>query len=531
MIIPIIKRHTHAIRLYIIMAVAVVMFDLYILISLTYILGHILPAVPPVRFILLFVFALMNSFCLYMFSQKKAIHITESIISETREQIIEQIRKSELQSFEKLEKTGAYNVITMDTQIIADSIVILLQLIDYSIVCIGILVYFLFISQMAFWFTLSIFILGGLLYSHYIIRAKDLIHKSRKKERELFGAAKDLIEGFKELKSNDEKNDDFFHHCLKVKSAENRELKIKAEHLLVESYVHSIWIEFGVFIPIVFIMPAIGLISYDVMISCITLILFLPFGIIKDSIPYLVRASVSVERLLEFENDLNELKKEDTCTCKESKIKQFSEIKFNNITFHYTNSKGNLLFGLQNMTCSFYPGEIVFIIGGNGSGKSTLLKVLTGLYFPFSGNIKIDEKEVQIADYRFLFSAILSDFHLFDRFYGFIDDVDQNEVKSLLKIMELDQKITIENNRFSTLDLSTGQRKRLAMLVAIMEDKPIYVFDEWAADQSPRFREFFYHYLLPSLRKKGKTVIAVTHDDQYFNVADRILKLDYGRLI
>ncbi len=530
MILTFIKTYTRAIQLYIIMAIIIIVLDLYIFITLTYILGNILPDIPPARYILLFVLALTNSFVLYVFSQKKAIHIAESIISDIRKQIMEQIRNCELHAFEKLEKTGAYNVISLDTQIIADSIVIVLQLIDYSLICIGVLIFFLFTSQIAFWFTLGIFVCGGLLYSHYIIKAKHLIHQSRIKEKEIFGTARSLIDGFKELKSNDQKNDDFYHQCLKVKSAENRKFRIDAENLLIESYVHSIWIEFGVFIPIIFIMPAIGWISYNLMIVCITLILFLQTGVIKDAIPYLVRASISVERLLDLENELKHLKKEKISP-PQKKLKPFEEITFSNICFHYTDTKGAPLFGLKNMTCSFYPGEIIFITGGNGSGKSTLLKILTGLYFPFSGRICIDQKDIQSTDFRYLFSAIFTDFHLFDRFYGFTDGIDQKKMTHLMKTMELDNKLTIENNRFSTLDLSTGQKKRLAMVVALMEDKPIYVFDEWASDQSPRFRKYFYYELLPSLRKQGKTVIAVSHDDQYYAAADRILTLDDGQLV
>jgi len=128
------------------------------------------------------------------------------------------------------------------------------------------------------------------------------------------------------------------------------------------------------------------------------------------------------------------------------------------------------------------------------------------------------------------FSAIFIDFHLFDRFYGIQNGIDPKKVNDLLKLMKLDHKVTVQNNQFSTTDLSTGQRKRLAMIIAIMEDKPIYVFDERAADQSPGFRDYFYYQLLPSLKQKGKTVIAVTHDQQYFDIADRILEMDYGCL-
>ncbi|MDO9265020.1 MAG: ATP-binding cassette domain-containing protein, partial [Desulfosalsimonadaceae bacterium] len=128
-----------------------------------------------------------------------------------------------------------------------------------------------------------------------------------------------------------------------------------------------------------------------------------------------------------------------------------------------------------------------------------------------------------------LFSVIFDDFHLFDRCYG-LKDIDPARVKDLIAMMELSDKVSFEDNRFSRQDLSTGQRKRLALITTILEDKPVYVFDEWASDQSPLFREYFYYKLLPSFKAAGKTVIAVTHDERFFHAADRLFKLDYGKL-
>jgi len=525
------KRYSKEIHYFIILSSVMIVIDLSLLILLTYILGNILPQEPPVSYIIFFVSGLFLTCLLYSYSHKKAIGFSESIISDTRKEIIEQIRHCELQSYEKIEKTGAYNIITLDTQIMADSIITLLYLVNYLLLSAGTLIFLILISTITFGMTACIFIFGALLYAHCIKKAKTLIHEARIKERELFGATRDIIEGFKELKNNDHKNDDFFHQYFKIKSAENRELRIKAEHQMIDSYVYTTLIEFGIFIPIVFIFPVMGLITHQVMIVSITLILFLPLGAMKDAIPFLVRTGVSIERILEFEHELNQLKKEKSVDVSKEDNKDFSEIKFENICFNYTDNEGRTLFGLNNMTCSFYPEEIVFITGGNGSGKSTMLKILTGLYFPLSGKTIIDGKHVQMADHRNLFSAIFSDFHLFDRLYGLKDNFNQERLDELMKIMELDHKLTIEDYQFSTLDLSTGQKKRLAMIVSILEDKPIYIFDEWAADQSPRFRKYFYNNLLPSLRNEGKTIIAVTHDDQYFHVADRILKLEYGRLI
>jgi len=174
----------------------------------------------------------------------------------------------------------------------------------------------------------------------------------------------------------------------------------------------------------------------------------------------------------------------------------------------------------------------LFRIGGTGSGKSTLMKTLVGLYHPTSGAIVMDGTLITAetaAWYRSHFTVIFSDYHLFDRLYGF-EHVSPTRVNELLKLMQIEDKTAFEDGRFTTLELSSGQRKRLALVVALLEDRPILVLDEWAADQDPPFRKFFYEQILADLKRQGKTVIAVTHDDRYFAVADRIVKMEYGQL-
>ena len=179
------------------------------------------------------------------------------------------------------------------------------------------------------------------------------------------------------------------------------------------------------------------------------------------------------------------------------------------------------------------PGEIVFLIGGNGSGKTTLAKILTGLYAPEQGEIRLDGVPVTDAsrdDYRQRFAAIFSDFFLFQRLAGNEGEDAGSLAAEYLLRLQLDGKVRIEDGAFSTVDLSQGQRKRLALIAAALEDRPIYLFDEWAADQDPQFKEVFYREILPGLKARGKTVIAISHDDRYYAVADRCIKLSDGRV-
>ena len=190
-------------------------------------------------------------------------------------------------------------------------------------------------------------------------------------------------------------------------------------------------------------------------------------------------------------------------------------------------------FLLGPISLSFSPGEITFIVGGNGSGKSTLAKLITGLYAPQSGSIYLNGKAINdqsIEWYRQHFSTIFADFYLFESYLGFKGKNLDEKVKSYLKSLQLDHKVTVENGVLSTTNLSSGQRKRLALLSAFLEDRPVYLFDEWASDQEPMFRDLFYKKILVNLKKRGKTVIVISHDDRYFHLADHIIKLDYGQV-
>ncbi|NJL81182.1 MAG: ATP-binding cassette domain-containing protein, partial [Richelia sp. SM2_1_7] len=186
-----------------------------------------------------------------------------------------------------------------------------------------------------------------------------------------------------------------------------------------------------------------------------------------------------------------------------------------------------------NINLKFKPGELVFIVGGNGSGKSTLIKLITGLYVPNKGNILFDNRPITNENrewYRQQFSVVFYDFYLFERLLG-IEENSATEIQNYLIQLELERKVTVKDGILSTTNLSQGQRKRLALLTAYLENRPIFVFDEWASDQDPVFKEIFYHKLLPELKQRGKTVIVVSHDDRYFDKCDRIIKLDYGSVV
>ena len=204
------------------------------------------------------------------------------------------------------------------------------------------------------------------------------------------------------------------------------------------------------------------------------------------------------------------------------------------MTFAYPSDVDGQAFELGPLDLTFERGEIVFLVGGNGSGKSTFVKVLTGLYEVRAGAIHLDGAAITPDNREWYcqhFSAVFSDFYLFDTLLGLDRAGLDARAHRLLVELELDAKLRIVDGALSTTALSQGQRKRLALLTAFLEDRPIYVFDEWAADQDPHYREIFYKRLLPELKANGKTVFVISHDDRYYHLGDRVVKLEYGKVM
>ena len=204
------------------------------------------------------------------------------------------------------------------------------------------------------------------------------------------------------------------------------------------------------------------------------------------------------------------------------------------MTLTYHREGRDLDFTLGPVDLELEPGEVVFLVGGNGSGKTTLAKLLVGLYRPDGGEIRLDGRPVgaeELDDYRQLFSVVFADFYLFDRLLGLeAPDLDER-ARRYLEELQIDHKVEVEGGELSTLELSQGQRKRLALLTAYLEDRPVYLFDEWAADQDPTFKEVFYGEVLPDLARRGKGVVAISHDDRYYRLGDRVVKLEDGRVV
>lgn len=250
-------------------------------------------------------------------------------------------------------------------------------------------------------------------------------------------------------------------------------------------------------------------------------------------LPGLVRGKVSINRLNELKRDLE--KQEFVNNISEKKIKkgQFSSLKVEGLEFRYDGENEEECFVIGPINISINAGELIFIYGGNGSGKTTFIQSLLGLLRYTNGSIYFNGEELNrdnYADYKTMYSAVFNDYYLFDQFYG-NESFDKEKAAHYLQLFEIEGKVEVVETGFSSIDLSTGQRKRLALVATLLENRPIIVLDEWAADQDPYFRKKFYQEILPQLKDEGFTIIAITHDDSYYHCCDKLYHMQYGKLV
>jgi putative ATP-binding cassette transporter len=358
---------------------------------------------------------------------------------------------------------------------------------------------------------------------------------AREEEDKLFGFFRALTDGIKELKLHRNRRGAFFARHIETVTANYQRHNVSAELRFAAAQSWSHLLYFALIGLILFMAPSLGNFSSRTLTGYVVTTLYLmgPLQGVLSSFPLFGRARVALEKVQALGVSLAEHSTEVCPVDPSDKEQGFKRLELHGVVHAYHREMEDTSFVLGPVDLVFHPGELVFLVGGNGSGKSTLAKIITGLYLPEAGEIRLDGELVtnQNRDaYRQLFSAVFSDFFVFDDLLGLEGEDLDRRAGDYLEQLHLKHKIRVTNGTLSTTAVSQGQRKRLALLTAYLEDRPFYLFDEWAADQDPHFKNVFYTKLLPDLKARGKTVLVITHDDRYFDLADRVIKLDYGKV-
>lgn len=470
-------------------------------------------------------------------SQVLVVRITQSTIYRLQMELVSRILDCPLRQLEFIGKSRLMAALTDDVDAVSKASPWLSGLLANSTLLLGCGAYLAWLSPLLFSGLLAFMLLA--LYSYQVLVNRGLLafKFARQIRDRLFEHFRTATEGTKELKIHRQRRIAFISEDLSQDAAEYRHYRTFA--MSVFAYSGS-WALILFFIPIallLFLLPRFSTIPQALMASYALTIVFTinPLRTILNARPMLAQANIALKNIDTLGLSLAALGVESKASESSfiSLTSSWSSIELIDAVHTYS-SENDCNFILGPLNLKFQPGEIIFIVGGNGSGKSTLVKLIIGLYNPEQGKILLDGKPLSNANsevFRELFSVVFSDFYLFDRLLGLdVPNLD-DRAHAYLQQLQLDRAVQLQDGVFSTRNLSQGQRKRLALLTAYLEDRPIYIFDEWASDQDPTFKRVFYEQLLPELKARGKTVIVVSHDDRYFECADRLLKLDYGKVV
>jgi putative pyoverdin transport system ATP-binding/permease protein len=449
-----------------------------------------------------------------------------------RMQLCGQILAAPLRHLESLGAPSLLAALTDDVPTITAA------LLTFPLLCVNIslilscFVYIGVLSPILLVVVLGFLIIGVAGYQLPIIKVQRIFRLARKDADTLQTHFRALTQGAKELKMHSDRRRAFFSEGLEKTASSLRDRNISGQNLYSAAASWGQTLVFVVVGVILFLLPMVHHLTNAMMMAYALTLLYLmaPLQTVMNTLPQLSRANVALKKIEEIGFTLGRQGSEETAG-EGLPPAGWNTLELRSVAHSYQREGETGAFVLGPINLSFRPGELVFIIGGNGSGKTTFVKLLTGLYAPEEGQIFLDGKAVEAREtYRQQFSTVFADFYLFEQMLGLSNPQLDDQAREYLSRLNLSHKVRIVDGKLSTTDLSQGQRKRLALLTAYLEDRPIYVFDEWAADQDPQFKAVFYMELLPDLKARGKTVFVITHDDRYFHVADRIIKLEDGKI-
>ncbi len=468
-------------------------------------------------------------------SQVLLIHLSQKAVLDLRILLSHRILASPLRQLEQIGTHGLLAILTEDIQAISSTAFTIPFLCINIAIVIACLIYLSYLSKIIFIIGIGFMLLGIFSYSVPMKKAMSFLKLAREQEDRLFKHFRTVIQGTKELKLHRQRRQAFLHEDLYGTALTYRRHNVVGMSIFAATASWGqilFFISIGLLlfiIPVIYKIPSATLAAY----TLTTIYLISPLEYIMSMMPTITKALVALNKVeslgLSLADELNELGLDYSIDSDQA----WKCLELNNVahTYYQEREESNFILGPINL--KFHPGEIVFIVGGNGSGKSTLAKLITGLYIPEAGEIYLDNKLINnknIEWYRQQFSAVFSDFYLFDRLLGLDSSNLDIQTQRYLVQLQLDHKVTVNKGVLSTTELSQGQRKRLALITTYLEDRPIYLFDEWASDQDPIFKEIFYTQLLPELKNRGKTILVISHDDKYFYLADWIVKMEYGKV-
>jgi putative ATP-binding cassette transporter len=459
------------------------------------------------------------------------IELSQDLFWRLRKQILLSMLKSNFKQFND-RRSKIYSAIVNDVNILTNASINVIHFFTSFVLASSCFIYLALISLPLFFITLSVALLGTMIYKVRTDQNLKDFKKARDLENQFVESLNSVLDGFKEVVMDPKKGQAIYNRKIIPISTEAYTSNVNAYAGFLNIRITGM-VLFYILISavILYLGTWLNIQTKDTINFAFTLLFLL--GAIESImvlLPVFARAKIANNHLVSLRNELeHESASNSNESVEDEPTPEFGSLRVKGLKFQYEGSKP---FSIGPIDIDIKRGETIFIYGGNGSGKSTLIKALIGSNPLYEGEINLNNsclEKKEMAKYKGLFSVVFSDFYLFNEFFG-VDHIDETMWKYYLELFELEGKVQLHGHTLSTTDLSTGQRKRLALIMSLMEGKQILVLDEWAADQDPYFRKKFYLEILPILKQRGMTIIAVTHDDKYYRTADKLFRMEYGKL-
>ena len=467
-------------------------------------------------------------------SQLLLIKLAQGTSFDLRERLSQQILAAPLRRLEELGSHRLMAILTEDIPALSTALLQLPTLCISGATLVVSILYLAWLSQNMLAAILLFVAVGVSVRQLVASRGMRAMKLARDESGHLLSSYRALSDGAKELKLHDGRRRAFLDDVL---LASARKVRGHVRTSLSYYAAAETWsrLLYYIFLGLIlFAVPFFQNVSVQAMTGYTLIVLYVmgPLGNILNAIPLLSRARVALTKIDELKGSLSAAGAE-RAGGEEPAPAPARRLELVDVTHTYRGEGEEGSFKLGPLSLELRAGELVYLVGGNGGGKTTLAKVITGLYAPESGEVRLDGESVTDESrgaYRQHFSAVFTDFYLFERLLGIVTPDLDERVAHYLDKLRLAHKVKVSDGALSTTELSYGQRKRLALLTAYLEDRPFYIFDEWAAGQDPVFKSLFYTQLLPELKARGKGVLVISHDEKYYPLADRRLRLNDGRL-
>ncbi len=450
-----------------------------------------------------------------------------------RLRVIDKVRRADLRFVEQQGGVAAYASLTQDVGLISQAVVFLIPVAESVLILLFIGLYLVWLSPPSLLAVLAIYAVTLPVYLLRFARTGSQLRRAATADGSFFEQFVELLHGFKEVKLNRRESDAFHAHLVET-GADAVRLKLASSERQTNDVIYAGSILYLALLAVAFAIPSLVPEASTTVYKVAAAVLFMiaPLTHLLNGAPTLAKADAAVSNLYALEERLDEALSAPMDAPPPMPLREFESIRLQGVEFRFVGHDGRPGFAVGPLDLGVRRGERIFVVGANGSGKTTLIKLLTGLYRPERGQVLLDGTPVADTDqarYRSLFTSVFDDFQLFERIYG-IAELEPNVVNEWLAELGLGHKTRYSTTGYSTTELSTGQRKRLALLESVLKGRPICVFDELAADQDPEFRRRLYEELLPQLSASGRTLVVVSHDEQYFHTADRLVEMRDGQL-